>query len=104
MAQIGDNMTSKQRSYLKGLAMNMEPIFQIGKGRITPELTEAINEALEARELIKVSVLNNCLEDPHTLAETLSGRTKSEVVQVIGKKIVLYRESKKKKKIELPVK
>lgn len=95
-------MTSKQRSYLKGLAMNIEPIFQIGKGRITPELTDAVSEALEARELIKLSVLKNCLEDPREMAGVLADRTHSEVVQIIGKKIVLYRESKTKKKIELP--
>lgn len=95
-------MTSKQRAYLKGIAMVTEPIFQIGKGRLTPEITEAVGEALEARELIKITVLNNCLEEPAELARVLSERTKSEIVQVIGKKIVLYRESKKKKKIELP--
>ncbi len=95
-------MTSKQRSYLKGLAMKIEPIFQIGKGRISPELTEAVSEALEARELIKLSVLNNCLEEPKELASVLADRTHSEIVQVIGKKIVLYRESKTKKKLELP--
>lgn len=97
-------MTSKQRAYLKGLAMKIEPIFQIGKGRISPEMTAAIDEALEARELIKISVLNNCLEDPKELADVLAERTHAVIVQVIGKKIVLYRESKKKKKIELPVK
>lgn len=95
-------MTSKQRAYLKGIAMVTEPIFQIGKGRLTPEITEAVDEALEARELIKITVLNNSLEEPAELARVLSERTKSEIVQVIGKKIVLYRESKKKKKIELP--
>lgn len=95
-------MTSKQRAYLKGIAMVTEPIFQIGKGRLTPEITEAVDEALEARELIKITVLNNCLEEPAELARVLSERTKSEIVQVIGKKIVLYRESQKKKKIELP--
>jgi len=95
-------MTSKQRSYLKGLAMKIEPIFQIGKGRISPELTEAVSEALEARELIKLSVLNNCLKEPKELASVLADRTHSEIVQVIGKKIVLYRESKTKKKLELP--
>ena len=96
-------MTSKQRSYLKGLAMTMDPIFQIGKSSVTPELTAAIAEALEARELIKISVLNNCMDDPRELAETLAQRTRSEVVQVIGKKIVLYREGKDdKKKIILP--
>ena len=56
-------MTSKQRSYLKGLAMTMDPIFQIGKSSVTPEVTSAIAEALEARELIKITVLKNCLEE-----------------------------------------
>ena len=96
-------MTSKQRSYLKGLAMTMDPIFQIGKSSLTPENTEAIAEALEARELIKISVLQNCLDDANEIAQTVAERTHSEVVQVIGKKIVLYKEGKgNKKKIELP--
>ena len=96
-------MTSKQRSYLKGIAMTTEPIFQIGKSSVTPELTAAIAEALEARELIKITVLKNCLDDGRSIAEVLAERTHSQVVQVIGKKIVLYREGKKeKKKIELP--
>ena len=88
---------SKQRAYLKGLAMNITPIFQIGKSSLTPELTKAVDEALAARELIKISVLQNCLDDPRAIAEYLSERTHSDVVQVIGKKIVLYREDKKKK-------
>ena len=96
-------MTSKQRAYLKGMAQTMEPIFQIGKNSLTPENTKAIAEALEARELIKISVLQNCLEDPRQMAEVLAERTRSQIVQVIGKKIVLYREGKnEKKKIELP--
>ncbi|MBE5964752.1 MAG: ribosome assembly RNA-binding protein YhbY [Lachnospira sp.] len=94
-------MTTKQRAYLKGLAMNIEPIFQIGKSSLSPELTKAVSEALEARELIKISVLNNCMDDPRELAQMLAERTNSQVVQVIGKKIVLYKESKTKKKIEL---
>ena len=96
-------MTTKQRAYLKILAMTMEPIFQIGKNSMTPELTGAISEALEARELIKISVLKNCADDPKELASLLAERTRSQVVQVIGKKIVLYKEGKdKNKKIELP--
>ncbi len=95
-------MTSKQRSYLKGLAMNIDPVFQIGKSSLTPEFTESISEVLEARELIKISVLKNCVDEPNELAAMLAERTHAEVVQVIGKKIVLYRESKTKKKIELP--
>lgn len=94
-------MNSKQRAYLKGLAMKLEPIFQVGKGRISPQLTDAVSEALEAKELIKISVLNNCLEDPHEIAAMLAERTNSTVVQVIGKKIVLYRPSKTKKKIDI---
>ena len=96
-------MTTKQREYLKSLAMTMDPIFQIGKNSMTPELTKAVEEALNARELIKVSVLKNCADDPRALAEILEERTKSQVVQVIGKKIVLYKEGKdKNKRIELP--
>ena len=95
-------MTTKQRAYLKGLAMNLDPIFQIGKSSLIPEITEAISEALEARELVKIHVLKNCLDDPKELAQVLAERTHSQVVQVIGKKIVLYRESKDKKKIILP--
>ena len=95
-------MTTKQRAYLKGLAMNLDPIFQIGKSSLTPEITEAISEALEAGELVKINVLKNCLDDPKEIAQVLAERTHSQVVQVIGKKIVLYRESKDKKKIILP--
>ena len=96
-------MTSKQRAYLKGLAMKMEPIMQLGKGSVTPENTAAVDEALAARELIKISVLQNCMDDPKEIAHVLAERTGSQVVQVIGKKIVLYKEGKKeKKKIQLP--
>ena len=96
-------MTSKQRSYLKGLAMTIDPIFQLGKSSLTPENTKAIEEALNARELIKINVRQNCLDDPREIAEVLAERTNSQVVQVIGKKIVLYKEGKKeKKKIQLP--
>jgi len=97
-------MTSKQRAYLKGLAMTMDPIFQIGKASVTPELTTAIGEALAARELIKISVLKNCLDDGRSIAEVLAERTQSEVVQVIGKKIILYKPAKEenKRKIVLP--
>ena len=95
-------MNSKQRAYLKGLAMNIGPIFQVGKASLTPELTAAVDEALEARELIKIGVLKNCFDDPKEIAVTLAERTRSEVVQVIGKKIVLFRQAKEKSKIQLP--
>ena len=96
-------MTSKQRAYLKSLAMNITPVVQIGKGGLTPEVTKSVQEAFNTRELIKLAVLQNCMEDPHEMAGMIADRTRSEVVQVIGKKIVLYKEGKdEKKKIELP--
>lgn len=96
-------MTSKQRAYLKSLASKETVIFNIGKSSITPEVTGAVEEAFNARELIKIGVLKNCMDDPREIAEMIAGRTKSTVVQVIGKKIVLYKESKDHKKIQLPL-
>ncbi len=95
-------ITSKQRAYLKSLASNITPIFQVGKASLTPELVNAVSEALEKRELIKLSVLKNCFDDPNELADTMAKRTKSQVVQVIGKKIILYRPAKNDPKIQLP--
>ncbi|MDO4170650.1 MAG: ribosome assembly RNA-binding protein YhbY [Lachnospiraceae bacterium] len=95
-------MTSKQRAYLKSLAMTMDAVIQIGKSSVTPENIEAIREAVDARELIKIHVLKNCLNDPKDIAQVLAERTRSEVVQVIGRKIVLYKESKDNKRIYLP--
>lgn len=96
-------MTTKQRAFLKSKAMTMDPIFQIGKGSLTPTMVSAIDEALAAREIIKISVLQNCGDDPKEIAQIMAERTRSQVVQVIGKKIVLYREGKDdKKKIILP--
>ena len=88
-------MTTKQRAYLKSLASTMDPIFQVGKAGAAPELVHALDEALEKRELIKINVLNNCDEDLRDIAEVIAGRTHSQVVQVIGRRIVLYRPSKK---------
>ena len=95
-------MTTKQRSYLKGLAMNIDPIITVGKSSLTPELTQAVAEALEKRELVKLGVLKNCMDDPCEIAAVIAERTKSEVVQVIGKKIVLFKKKKKDSKIDLP--
>ena len=95
-------MTSKQRAYLKSLAMKIDPVFRVGKDSISPELIEGVREAIDARELIKIAVLQNCMDDPKEGAQTLAERTRSEVVQVIGKKIVLYKESRDHKKIQLP--
>ncbi|MBQ8799304.1 MAG: ribosome assembly RNA-binding protein YhbY [Lachnospiraceae bacterium] len=97
-------MTTKQRAYLKSLAMDIDPIFQLGKGGLTTEYLEGVEEALEARELIKINVLKNCMDEPKELAYAIAENTLSEVVQVIGRKIVLYREARQpeKRKIVLP--
>lgn len=95
-------LNSKQRAYLMKMASSISPIFQIGKSSLTPEIIEAVDTALEKRELIKISVLKNCADDPKELAEMIAERTHSQVVKVIGKKIVIFRVSKKKPVIELP--
>lgn len=95
-------MTSKQRAYLMSLASNLNPIFQVGKSSLTPELTEAISESFNNKELIKISVLKNCFDDPKEIAQVIAERTHSQVIQVIGKKIVLYKPNKDNPKIELP--
>lgn len=87
-------ITSKQRSFLKGLAMNLDPVFQLGKDSVTPEFTKAIREVLEKRELIKIHVLKSCTDDKKEMASVLSERTGSEVVQVIGNMIVLFKYQK----------
>ena len=93
-------MNNKQRAYLSGLASKLTPIMQIGKSSLTPEIIRAADEALEARELIKISVLKNCFDDPRAIAEMMAERTHSEVVQVIGRKIVLFRQAKENSKYE----
>ena len=98
-------MTSKQRAYLKSISSTYDSIFQVGKGSITPEVCEAVSEALTARELIKISVLKNCADDPKDVADVVAERTRSQVVHVIGRKIVLFRQNPKKedRKIILPL-
>ncbi|MCR4753927.1 RNA-binding protein [Lachnospiraceae bacterium XBB2008] len=98
---MGYIKTSKQRAHLKSLAMGLDPIFQVGKASLTPEVTEAIREAFNTRELIKIGVLKNCMDDPRELGEIIAERTGSELVQTIGKKIVLYKRDIKNPKIEL---
>ena len=97
-------MTSKQRAYLKSLAMNIEPIFNIGKSSLTDEILNAISEALEARELIKIGVLKNCIDDPKEIANAIAANTRSEVVKVIGKKIVIYKQADNKEKRKIVLK
>ncbi|WMI80536.1 ribosome assembly RNA-binding protein YhbY [Anaerotignum sp. MB30-C6] len=95
-------LTSKQRSFLRSMANGMDAIFQVGKNGVTPELRDTVHNALEARELIKLSVLDNNMLGPAEAAEMLASRTGAEIVQVIGNKFVLFRQSKTKPVIELP--
>ena len=89
-------MTSKERAKLKSLAMKEQPILSVGKSGVTPELCTSCEEALAKRELIKLSVLKNCEDDPKIVARMLSERTRSELVQVSGRKIFLYKQNKEK--------
>ena len=95
-------LTSKQRAYLKSLAHDEDSILQIGKGSVTPEVTDAISEAFNTHELIKITVLKNCLDDVKEVANTAADRTRSTLVQVIGRKFVLYKPFKDDPKIILP--
>ncbi|WP_422660280.1 ribosome assembly RNA-binding protein YhbY [Paenibacillus sp. EC2-1] len=95
-------LTGKQKRYLRSMAHHLDPIFQVGKGGSNDHLIRHISEAIEKRELLKVSVLNNCIEDPREIGAELAQGAKAELVQVIGKTIVLYKESKDNKTIELP--
>ncbi len=96
-------LTSKQRKYLKGMANTIDPIFQIGKGGIGDNLIKQFNDALEARELVKASVLKNSDTDAREVSEAIAERTGADVVQVIGSKFVLYKESQKHKDISLTI-
>lgn len=95
-------LTSKQRAYLKSLASDLEPVFQIGKSTVTPEITEAISETFNTHELVKITVLKNCIEDVTNVAIMVSERTRSELIQVIGRKFILYKPFKDEPKIVLP--
>ena len=96
-------ITSKQRAFLKGIAAKEESILSIGKESLTPGITEAVAQALKAREIVKITVQKSCLDDKLQIADILAERTHSLVVQVIGRRIVLYKENKdKKNKINLP--
>ncbi len=95
-------LTGKQRSFLRALANDVEPIFQIGKGGLNDNMITQFNDALEARELVKVSVLKNSLDDTRELCNEAAKLTGADIVQVIGKKFVLYKESTKNKVIDLP--
>ncbi|GAB4073375.1 ribosome assembly RNA-binding protein YhbY [Barrientosiimonas marina] len=95
-------LTGKQKRYLRSQANSLKPVFQVGKTGVNANMADQISEALERRELVKVSVLQNCPEDKNTAAEKLADRSGSYVVQVIGHTIVLYKESDEHKQIVLP--
>ena len=95
-------LTSKQRAYLKSLAADLEPVFQIGKSSVTPEVVSAVTETFNTHELVKITVLKNCLDDVKEVAITVSERTRSDLVQVIGRKFVLYKPFNDEPKIILP--
>lgn len=95
-------LTSKQRAYLRGLANALEPALLIGKGGLSENMTGEIDAVLEAKELIKIKILNNSLEEPREVSHELAGRLGAEVVQVIGGKFVLYRQSEENPTIVLP--
>jgi RNA-binding protein len=95
-------LSGKQKGYLRSLAHHLSPIFQVGKGGVNEHLIRHIEEAIETRELIKVSILNNNMDDRNEIAEQLASGAQAEIVQVIGRTIILYKESKEHKEIELP--
>ncbi len=95
-------ITSKQRAYLRSLAANCPAIMQVGKGGITDNLIKTLSDALEARELIKLTVLDNTAEAPRKILDDLCVALGAEGVACLGRKIVMYRESKEKKTIILP--
>ena len=95
-------MTSKQRAFLRGISNKIDAIFQIGKNGINDNLIKKIDDALEARELIKITVLETAPDNAKNLSFVISEKTNSSVIQVIGNKITLFRQREKDSKIELP--
>ena len=94
-------MNSKDRAFLRGKANTMEAIFQIGKGGVSDNLVKQLIDALEARELIKITVLDTCEYEAKELGEIISAKTNSTLVQVVGKKITLYKKKKKDSKYNI---
>ncbi|MEH6939821.1 ribosome assembly RNA-binding protein YhbY [Bacillus sp. JJ664] len=95
-------LTGKQKRFLRSKAHHLNPIFQVGKGGVNENMVKQISEALEVRELLKVSILQNCDDDRYDVADQLVEGTTAELVQVIGHTIVLYKESEENKTIVLP--
>lgn len=95
-------LTGKQKRFLRSKAHHLKPIFQVGKSGVTENMIKQLIDVLEKRELIKINILQNCLEDKETIAEQIAEGTEAEIVQIIGNHIVLYKESKENKTIILP--
>ncbi len=95
-------ITSKQRSFLKSLAHNIDPAVYIGKAGVTENVVKEIDMCLEARELVKVKLQEGCDLSPKDVANDVAARLGAEFVQAIGRKFTLYRQSKENKQIELP--
>ncbi|ETT82383.1 ribosome assembly RNA-binding protein YhbY [Viridibacillus sp. FSL R5-0477] len=95
-------LTGKQKRFLRAEAHHLNPIFQVGKGGVNDALIKHIKEAIEVRELMKIRILDNCEEDKHEVAEALAKGARAELVQLIGLTVVLYKESRDNKRIELP--
>lgn len=96
-----DKLASSEVKQLKKQAHHLKPIFQIGKNGVTDNFIDQINDVLEKRELIKISILQNCLEDKDEIANDISEQTNSHIVTIIGNTIILYKESVSNKQIEL---
>lgn len=97
-------LTGKQKRFLRKQAHHEKPIFQIGKDGVNEQMLKQINEALEKRELLKISILQNNMDDKDQVANEVVNGTDAELVQIIGNNIVLYKESKENKQIQLPSK
>ena len=95
-------LTGKQKRFLRAEAHHLDPIFQVGKGGVNDQMLSQLRDVLEARELIKVRILDNCEVDKKTVAEQLASGTRAELVQLIGLTVILYKESRNNKKIVLP--
>ena len=97
-------LSGKEKRYLRSLANTVDPVVQVGKASVNESVLFSLNEALEARELVKVKVLKNWLDEVKDVAQELAEQSKSELVQVIGRNVVLYRPNPEKPMIELPKK
>ena len=95
-------LTGKQKRFLRAEAHHLSPIFQVGKGGVNDNMIKQVGEALEARELLKISVLQNCEQDKDDVATMITKGTRAELVQTIGNIVVVYKESRENKKLELP--